>query len=723
MVKGEWCTARHPHPIDKHLRHINNRKCDTMKHEFVLEGLHCADCAAKIEAKLEKRYGDVRFSFATLELEIHTDEADVRDEVQQIVDSIEDGVKVVPKNEHDQHDHHHEKEQDDEHHHEGGKVKVILLSIAAVLFIAAFVIHLLIHTGKISSDLETVCNILSIISAVLAGYDVVIEGVKSIFKRRIDETTLMTVAVIAAMVLGEFVEGAAVMVLFGIGELLEDKAVEKSRRDIRKLADIRPDVAYIVENGKSREARAEDVAIGTILEIPPHTRVPLDGIITEGSTTVDASSLTGESDPVDATVGTELLSGMMNNDNTVYLKTTKAYSDSAATRIVKLVEDSSKNKGNHEKLITRFAAVYTPVMIGLALVVAVIPSLITGNWAEWIHKALVCLVASCPCSIVISVPLSYYAGIGAASKEGVLIKGGKYVDDIANIQSFAFDKTGTITDNQISIKEITPLDSYTATEIAALAAAAEAHSAHPVANALRSYCEEHDISVEELKEHQEISSHGVTAQRGKDTITVCKRDGRPGISVQLNDSEIGVITLSEHIRSEVPEALKELKDLGIQKTVMLSGDKQESCRNVAQGMALDEVHGELLPEDKVKTVEKLIDECSSCAFVGDGINDAPVLSRATCGIAMGLGSDAAIESADMVLSSENLSSLPRAIRIARKTISTVKVNITFSLIVKAVIIILAIMNIAPLWLAVFSDTGVCLICILNAVRLIRRKIK
>ena len=713
-----------------------------MKHEFILEGLHCANCAAKIEAKLEKCYGDVRFSFTTLELEIHTDEADIRDEVQQIVDSIEDGVTVVPKDEHihhahDEHDHHHEHdchdgccgrdhdhhdhdhhghEHNHEHGHEGGKVKVILLSIAGVLFIAAFILHIL---GKH----ELICNILSITSAVLAGYDVVIEGVKSGFKRRIDETTLMTVAVIAAMVLGEFVEGAAVMVLFGIGELLEDKAVEKSRRDIRKLADIRPDVAYIVENGKSREARAEDVAIGTILEIPPHTRVPLDGIITEGSTTVDASSLTGESEPVDATVGTELLSGMINNDNTVYLKTTKAYADSAATRIVKLVEESSKNKGNHEKLISRFAAVYTPVMIGLALVIAIIPSLFTGNWAEWIHKALVCLVASCPCSIVISVPLSYYAGIGAASKAGVLIKGGRFVEAIANTKAFAFDKTGTITDNQISIKEISPVGSYTATEIAALAAAAEAHSAHPVANALRSYCKEHNISVEELKEHREISSHGVTAQRGNDTITVCKREGKPGISVQLNDSEIGVITLSEHIRSEAPDALKELKALSIQKTVMLSGDKQESCRNVAQGLALDEMHGELLPEDKVKTVEKLIDDCGSCAFVGDGINDAPVLSRATCGIAMGLGSDAAIESADMVLSSESLSSLPRAVRIARRTLSTVKANITFSLIVKALIIILAIMNIAPLWLAVFSDTGVCLLCILNAVRLIRSKNK
>lgn len=710
-----------------------------MKHEFVLEGLHCANCAAKIEAALEKRYGEVRFSFATLELEIITDEADIRGDVQKIVDSIEDGVTVVPKAEHRNnkhehheachdgccdhdhdhgHDHHHHDHENNghshEHHHNTGKVKVVLLIIAAVLFVAAFVLHII---GK----REMICNIISIISAVLAGYDVVIEGVKSVFKKRIDETTLMTVAVIAAMALGEFVEGAAVMVLFGIGELLEDKAVDKSRHDIQKLADIRPDVAYLYENGKSCEVHAEDVAIGTILEIPPHTRVPLDGVITEGSTTVDASSLTGESEPVEATVGTELLSGMMNNDNTVYMKTTKEYADSAATRIVKMVEDSSKNKGNREKLITRFAAVYTPVMIGLAVVVAVIPSLITGDWANWVRKALVCLVASCPCSIVISVPLSYYAGIGAASKEGVLIKGGKYVEDIANVKAFAFDKTGTITDNQISISEIKTTDSYSKDEIAVLAAAAEAHSAHPMANALRSYCEEHHISIEELKDHKEITGHGVCAKRGSDTITVCKRSGEPGISVQLNEKEIGVITVSEHIRPEAKDALQELKTLGIQKTVMLSGDKEASCQRVADGLPLDEIHSELLPEDKVQTVESLIGECGSCAFVGDGINDAPVLSGATCGIAMGLGSDAAIESADMVLSSENLRSLPRAVRIARKTLSTVKANITFSLIVKALIIILAILDIAPLWLAVFSDTGVCLICVLNAVHLIRKK--
>ena len=711
-----------------------------MKHEFILEGLHCANCAAKIEAKLNKTYDEVLFSFATLELEIHTDKEDILGEVQAIVDSIEDGVTVVSKSEHHEHshkhehhhrddkcccdghhEHHHEhehhREHEHEHHHEHNesKLKLVTLIISAILFAAAFVLHLI-------GGFELFCSIISIISAALAGYDVMIEGVKSVIKKRIDETTLMTVAVIAAMILGEFVEAAAVMVLFGIGELLEDKAVEKSRRDIRKLANIRPDVAYLKENGSISEVRAEDVALGSILEIPPHTRVPLDGVIIEGTTTIDASSLTGESEPVEASAGAELLSGMMNNDRTVYMKTTKLYADSAATRIVKLVEESAKNKGDHEKLISRFAAVYTPVMIVLALLIAIVPSIFTGDWASWIHKALVCLVASCPCSIVISVPLSYYAGIGRASKAGVLIKGGRYIEALAKTNSFALDKTGTLTDNQISVKEINPFTDISEHDLVQIAASVESKSAHPIANALRNYCEENHISLSEIKDHTEIPGYGVSASIGDDTYTVCKSDDTDGITVKKNDAAIGAIILCEHIRPEAPDALRQLHQLGAKQIAVLSGDKREACEKAVQGLDTDRIYSELLPEDKVKTVEHIIERYGSCCFVGDGINDAPVLSRATCGAAMGLGSDAAIESADMVLSSDNLSSLPKAVRIARKTVATVKANISFSLAVKAVIILLAILNIAPLWLAVLSDTGVCLLCVLNAVRLIKSKL-
>ena len=677
-----------------------------MKHELILEGLNCAHCAAKIEQKLTNtpEYSDVQFSFATKALSLKADKKDVIADVQAIVDGIEDGVTVKAA----------EDSEDDEDEEHVGKVKLALLILSAVLFVVAFVMHFFDGTA-------IPCAILSVIAVVLSGYDVVIEGVKSVLKLRIDETTLMTVAVIAAMILGEFVEAAAVTVLFGIGEILEDKAVEKSRRDIRKLADIRPDTALVYENGTAREVMAKDVPIGTILEIAPHTRVPLDGIVTEGSTTVDASSLTGESVPVEVQEGSELLSGMMNNDRTVMIKTTKLYADSAATRIVKLVEDSAKNKGDGEKLISRFARVYTPVVILIGVLIAVIPSLITGDWATWIHRALVCLVASCPCSIVISVPLSYFAGIGAASKAGVLIKGGRFVETLAEAKCFAFDKTGTLTDHHISVKEIKSTSNYSSKEILEIASGVEAHSAHPIAAAIRDHAESLDISSKELKEHTEIPAQGISATDGAHTYSVVKAKDQSGTAVTMDDKVIGLITIAEQPRKEAKVVIDELKDLGVAKAVMLSGDKASACRKVADELDITDIYSELLPEDKVNCVDKLIKENGNCCFVGDGINDAPVLTRADCGIAMGLGSDAAIESADMVLSAENLSALPKAIRICRRTMATVGLNIAFSLFVKALVIILAACGIAPLWLAVVSDTGVCLLCILNSVRLIKSK--
>ena len=542
------------------------------------------------------------------------------------------------------------------------------------------------------------------------------------FKLRIDETTLMTVAVAAAMALGDFVEAAAVTVLFGVGEILEDKAVEKSRRDIRKLADIRPDTAMIYEDGVTREEKAQEVPIGTVLQIAPHCRVPLDGVIIEGSTSMDASSLTGESAPVDVREGDELLSGMLNHDRAILMRTTKAYADSAATRIVKLVEESAKNKGDGEKLITRFARVYTPAVILLGVLIAVIPSLITGDWALWLKRALVCLVASCPCSIVISVPLAYFAGIGAASKLGMLIKGGRFVEALAGAKSFCFDKTGTLTEHNISISEIKTRENYSEKELIELAASVEAHSAHPIAEAIRQYASEHHISHRELSDYTELPARGVSASDGDHIITCGKIDGSDGITVTVDGEAVGSIRVSERIRAEAPAVLRELAELGVPHLSLLSGDRHEACERVAEDLNIRHIYSELLPEGKVEQVEKLIEEQGSCCFVGDGINDAPVLSRSTCGIAMGLGSDAAIESADMVLSAENLSALPKALRLCRSTMRTVKGNIAFSLLVKALVITLAACGIAPLWLAVIADTGVCLLCVLNAVRLIRKKV-
>ena len=683
-----------------------------MKHELILEGLDCANCAAKIEKKIadQEEYSNVSFSFVTKELSLNCDKRNIKDDIQAIVDSVEDGVTVLKKEEH-----HHEHGHDHEHHHEKSKLKLVLLIIAAALFLAAFVLHLF-------TEYHMLTLILAIASTVLSGYDVVIEGVKSVIKLRIDETTLMTVAVVAAMVLGDFVEAAAVTVLFGFGEILEDYAVEKSRRDIRKLADIRPDKAMLVTDCGTEEVLAENVRKGSLIEIPPHARVPIDGVVTEGETTLDASSLTGESAPLSACVGTQLMSGMLNNDHTIRIRTTKDYSDSAASRIVKLVEESSKNKGDHEKLITRFARVYTPAVMILAVLIAVIPSLITGDWATWIKRALTCLVASCPCSIVISVPLSYFAGIGAASKNGVLIKGGRFVEAIAKVGCFAFDKTGTLTDNHISVKEIKSNSKYSSKELLRLAASVEKKSSHPIAKAITDYADENHISILELSNYTERSGHGVEAKHGDRIISCCKPSSGAGVEIRENDKVIGTILLSESVRKEAPEVLQKLRALSVRRLVMLTGDKKQNAEAVASTLSLDGCYAELLPEDKVNKVESLITENGMCAFVGDGINDAPVLSRSSCGIAMGLGSEAAIESADMVLSSGTLSALPKAVRLCRSTIGTVKANIAFSLLIKAGIIVLAALGMAPMWLAVFADTGVCVICVLNAVRLIRKKI-
>ena len=678
-----------------------------MKHELILDGLNCANCAAKIEAKLKNtpEFTGVSFSFATKALSLYCEKGNIIQDVQSIVDSIEDGVTVRTA----------EDASDDGEDEDGvSRVKLILLISAAVMFAAAIVMHFI-------DGFEIPCTVLSILAVLASGYDVILEGIRSAFKLRLDETTLMTVAVAAAMALGDFVEAAAVTVLFGIGEILEDKAVEKSRRDIRKLADIRPDVAVIYEGGAAREVPAKDVAIGTVLQIAPHSRVPLDGVVIEGSTAMDASSLTGESAPVEVAEGAELMSGMLNRDRAVLMRTTKAYADSAATRIVKLVEESAKNKGDGEKLITRFARIYTPAVLLLGVLIAVIPSAITGDWALWLKRALVCLVASCPCSIVISVPLAYFAGIGAASRIGMLIKGGRYVEALAAAKCFCFDKTGTLTENHISVTEIKTFSNYSAEELTELAASAEAHSSHPIATAIREYAEKHNISYRELSNYTELPSVGVSARDGSRLITCGKSEDGEGITVSVDGEPIGVIRIAETIRAEAEAVLHELNKLGAGELAMLSGDRAEACALVADDLGLKHVYSGLLPEGKVGQVERLIGEHGSCCFIGDGINDAPVLSRSTCGIAMGLGSDAAIESADMVLSAESLSALPRAVRLCRSTVNTVKANIAFSLAVKAAVIALAACGIAPLWLAVIADTGVCLLCVLNSVRLIRKK--
>ena len=702
-----------------------------MKYNFTLENLNCAHCAGKIEQKLAETdgYENVNFNFANKKLVFESAEDVTAQDIQAVCDSIEDGVEVIDNNVK-------ENTVTAEKVNSAKKDKKVeikneLISIitAAVLGVAAFGLELTVFPDAEFGTVGWFVLLgLSLVATVLSGWRTFIKGVKSVFKLQIDETTLLTIAVIAAFALGEFVEAAMVTILFAVGEIVEEKAVSASRSDIAKLAQIRPDNATVLINGKEVVKAAEDVKIGSTIVVKPHERVPLDGVITKGNTTLDTSALTGESVPVDAEVGSEVMSGMINGNSLIEIKTTKEFGDSTAARIIKLVEDAAATKGQSEKLISRFAAVYTPIIILISIVVAIVPPVVgLGSFSTWIYRALVCLVASCPCAIVISVPLSYYSGLGASSKISVLIKGGKYIEALAKADAFVFDKTGTLTTGELSVNKVFAYGNHTSSEIIALAAACERYSSHPIAMAIKNKAEKENLS--ELSDYSEKAGQGVTAvYNGK--ALVCggtkvlsdkqKENAEKTASVYvIYDGElIGAISVSDTLRPEAKSVIAELRKLGVKDSVMLTGDKKENAMDIANELKLDSYSAELMPSDKL---EKLIDikkTHKSVCFIGDGINDAPVLTASDCGFAMGFGSEAAIEAADAVLAAGNLKQLPLSVRIAKKVVATVKTNITFALGVKTIVIILAILGMAPMWLSVIADTGVSVLCVLYAARLL-----
>lgn len=715
-----------------------------MKHTLILENLTCAHCASKIEAAIANTdgYEQVSYNFATKTLRFVSESENPVPEIQAICDSIEDGVKVVFEHDH-KHEHHHEHhehhcedgccghdhEHDHEHGHEHGeksKIKNILLIASVVLGAAAIVLHLLWHGDAAHWTVFA----LSLAATLAAGYDVFLKGFKNAFKLRIEETVLITIAVIAAFCLGEFTEAAAVTILFSIGEFIEDLAVGKSRRDIEKLSQIRPDTATVLENGIEKTVDANSVAVGSVIIVAPHERVPLDGIVLKGSSTIDASALTGESLPIEVNKGGEVLSGSMNGEGLLTLKTTKAFGDSTATRILRLVEDAAAQKGKREKLITRFANIYTPIVVGLAILIAALPPILGfGSFQMWLYRALIVLVASCPCAIVISVPLSYYSGIGAGSRMGVLIKGGKYLEALAKADCFAFDKTGTLTTGKVSVSAVHAYNGYSEDDILALAAACEKHSSHPIAMAIKEKAGANDIV---LSDYKEIAGCGASAVY-KEKPLACgsaklltqelppELCGKNAVLLVYGGELIGAVEISDTLRKEAKSVLGQLKDLGVKTLLMLTGDSKQNAAATVAELGKVEYRAELMPQDKLAIIGENQQKGSTVCFVGDGINDAPVLGKSDCGIAMGFGSEAAIEAADAVLSSGDLTALPKAVRLARKTLNTIRANIIFALAVKAAVIILAFFGLAQMWMSVLADTGVCVICVLYTARLLRIK--
>lgn len=618
--------------------------------------------------------------------------------------------------------------------------KVLIRIIVSAVLLAGIMI-----TTKLVEINKWIQLALYLVPYLIIGYDILKKAVKGIFKGQIfDENFLMAVATVGAVALGEFSEGAAVMLFYQIGELFQSVAVGKSRKNITSLMDIRPDYANVEIDGKLEKIDPDDVEIGTEIVVNPGEKVPIDGIIISGDSTLNTSALTGESVPRSAKVGDEIISGCINLTGVLKIKTTKEFGDSTVSKILDLVENSSMKKSKSENFITKFARYYTPAVCGGALLLAILPPIIrlisgTGAmWGEWITRALTFLVISCPCALVISIPLSFFAGIGCASANGVLVKGSNYLEALSDTQYVVFDKTGTLTKGVFVVTGIYPANNFDKDALIRLAAFAESASSHPISVSLKkNYGKE--INIDEVSDIQEIAGHGVSALvdgkrvfagniklMKKENIAVeCEHDEGTVVYVSCDGEYAGCIVISDVIKENSKKAISSLKKSGIDKTVMLTGDSKQAAERVAKSLGLDEYHAELLPADKVEWVEKLLSQKSAkkkLAFVGDGINDAPVLSRADIGIAMGaLGSDAAIEAADIVLMDDDPSKIALARKISVHTLKIVKENIVFALAIKAICLVLGALGIANMWVAIFADVGVMILAVLNAIRALKIK--
>ena len=609
--------------------------------------------------------------------------------------------------------------------------------ISLVLLVAVSIVDTLVELPLIAQV------VLYLIPYFIIGYDILKKAGKGILNRQVfDENFLMAVATVGAILLGDFREGSAVMLFYQIGELFQSFAVGKSRKNITALMDIRPDYANIIVDGKLEQVDPDDVEIGTEIVVNPGEKVPIDGVITEGNTTLNTSALTGESVPRNAKCGEEVISGCINLTGTITLKTTKEFGDSTVSKILDLVENSSMKKSRSENFITKFAKYYTPAVCYSALALAILPPLISllmgisPAWQQWIVRALTFLVISCPCALVISIPLSFFGGIGCASTNGILVKGSNYLEALADTKYIVFDKTGTLTKGVFEVSGIYPEQGTSKEQLIEYAAYAESGSSHPISVSLKkAYGKE--MSLERVNDIEEIAGHGVKAVvdgktvyagnlrlMNKMEISVSQEyDEGTMVYVAVDNNYAGCITISDVIKETSKDAISGLKKHGIKQTVMLTGDAKKTAERVAKEIGMDKVCSELLPADKVNEVEKLLAQKNAkekLAFVGDGINDAPVLSRADIGIAMGaLGSDAAIEAADIVLMDDDPAKISLAMKISLKTLKIVKENIVFALAVKAICLILGAFGIAGMWLAIFADVGVMVLAVLNATRALK----
>ena len=730
-----------------------------MEIKLVLSGLNCANCANKIETKVNKINGienaSLNFSTTVLTVKINKEEEknNIVNEIKSIVKKLEPHVKVIEKTDNkdikvnksectsscctNSHEHESNNEEHHGHTHEfkenngflGYAKDNLLLIIGTIVYIIALAYK--------SND-----NLLSFIlfgaSYLIIGGEVILNAIKNIIRGEIfDENFLMSIATIGAFFIGEYPEAVAVMLFYQIGEVFQGYAVNKSRKSISSLMNIRADHANVLRDDKEIRVSPEDVSIGEFIIIKPGERVPLDGTVLEGTSFIDTSALTGESVPREVTTGNEILSGSINNNGVLKVKVDKEYGESTVARILELVENASNKKAPTEKFITKFAKVYTPIVVAIAVLVAIIPPIIIkdATFSEWIYKALSILVVSCPCALVVSIPLGFFSGIGAASKKGILVKGGNYLEALRDSEIVVFDKTGTLTKGIFEVTEINSIN-MSKEELLEITAMGESLSNHPIAMSIANAFGK-EVNKDEIKDYKEISGHGIEVTIRENEVLLGNSKLMKSNNIDYNDIDSigtivhvaingeykGNIVISDEIKENVKEALTELKEVGIKKTIMLTGDNKNVADKVAMDIGIDEVYSELLPGDKVSKIEEILNKKTSkgkVLFVGDGINDAPVLARADIGVAMGgIGSDAAIEAADVVLMKDKIEEISEAIRVSRRTNMILWQNIIFSLGVKIIVMLLVILGLTNMWAAVFADVGVTLIAVLNSMRIIR----
>ena len=740
--------------------------------KLVLSGLTCANCANKIETRVNNLEGvkEANLNFTTSTLTIEGNEnselKDIVIKAKEIINKLEPEVKVYNKDEenvvienmnrctsgvcstvenhshnshgnnghtsHKEHPHNHEHSHGHSHNHSHDEPITLKENLRLIIGAIIFVIAMFL-------DKESVIAIgLFVVSYLLIGGKVILTAFKNIGRGEVfDENFLMTIATLGAFFIGEYPEGVAVMLFYEIGELFQSYAVNKSRKSITSLMNIRADYANVIRNGNEEKVNPETVNIDEVILVKPGERVPLDGVITEGNSFVDTSALTGESVPREVSAGEEILSGFINNNGVLKIKVTKNFKESTVSRILELVENASNKKAPTEKFITRFSRYYTPIVVFSAIALAVIPPIVlqNGSFNEWLSRALIFLVVSCPCALVVSIPLGLFAGIGGASRKGILVKGGNYLEALKDVNTIVFDKTGTLTKGVFKVTEVNNFN-IDKNELIRIAAISESFSNHPIAQSIINEYGK-DVDSKELSDYEEISGHGVkTSLDGMEVLVgnyklmekfniKYEKVNAIGtiVHIAINSEYKGNIVIADEIKDGATDAIKALKEIGVSQTIMLTGDNKSVAEKVAGIVGIDKMYSELLPGDKVEKVEEIISNNKSkgkVIFVGDGINDAPVLARADIGVAMGgIGSDAAIEAADVVLMNDNPEALVSAIKVARKTNKILWQNIIFAIGVKVLVMILGAFGLANMWEAVFADVGVTVIAVLNSTRCLK----